>query len=225
MWTAFSAVLDTTVRSVAAEVGWTIQTDPLPLRDEAEAMRQAAARWVRIEHASYALNSVDVFHGFYGWQAVWDDFRNRRTSTFAFGATVDNLRLACQPSCPPELQRRWELAHSSGERRLAERVGFEPLPVVENKELNGFRLPHDPPDPHESPDRDTYLSTRKWIGCSQVSRRGQARRATTISVRPTTNAANMSARRREVPGGAFLNSFQINTPHKAATRVAPCPNP
>lgn len=53
----------------------------------------------------------------------------------------------------------------------------------------------------------------------------QARRATTINVRPTTNAANMSARRREVPAGASLNSFQMKTPHKAATRVAPCPNP
>jgi hypothetical protein len=35
-------------------------------------------------------------------------------------------------------------------------VGFAPLPVVENKELNGFRLPHDPPNPHESLGRDTY---------------------------------------------------------------------
>jgi hypothetical protein len=39
---------------------------------------------------------------------------------------------------------------------LAERVGFEPLLIIENKELNRFRLPHDPPDPHESPGRDTY---------------------------------------------------------------------
>jgi hypothetical protein len=39
---------------------------------------------------------------------------------------------------------------------MAERVGFEPLSVVENKELNGIQLPHDPPDPHESRGRDTY---------------------------------------------------------------------
>ena len=39
---------------------------------------------------------------------------------------------------------------------MAERVGFELPPVIENKELNGFLLPHDPPDPHESRDRDTY---------------------------------------------------------------------
>ena len=25
--------------------------------------------------------------------------------------------------------------------------------------------------------------------------------------------------------GAFLNSFQMNTPHRAATNVAPCPKP
>ena len=28
-----------------------------------------------------------------------------------------------------------------------------------------------------------------------------------------------------VPFGEFLNSFQIKTPHNAATKVAPCPNP
>jgi hypothetical protein len=39
---------------------------------------------------------------------------------------------------------------------LAERVGFEPLSGVENKELKGFRLPHDPLDPLKSPGRDTY---------------------------------------------------------------------
>jgi hypothetical protein len=30
------------------------------------------------------------------------------------------------------------------------------LSGVENKELKGFRLPHDPQDPLESPGRDTY---------------------------------------------------------------------
>jgi hypothetical protein len=39
---------------------------------------------------------------------------------------------------------------------LAERVGFEPYPTIENKELNGFSLPRDPHDPHKSPRRDTY---------------------------------------------------------------------
>jgi len=39
---------------------------------------------------------------------------------------------------------------------LAERVGFEPLLDVENKELKGFFLPHDPLDPHETRGRDTY---------------------------------------------------------------------
>jgi hypothetical protein len=38
----------------------------------------------------------------------------------------------------------------------SERVGFEPLLDIENKELNGIHLPHDPPDPHECPFRDTY---------------------------------------------------------------------
>ena len=54
---------------------------------------------------------------------------------------------------------------------------------------------------------------------------GQTRRAATISVRPTTNAVNISARRREVPAGAPVNSFQMNTPQKAATSVAPWPSP
>jgi hypothetical protein len=39
---------------------------------------------------------------------------------------------------------------------MAERVGFEPLLAVENKELTGFSLPPDPPEPHERRDRDTY---------------------------------------------------------------------
>ena len=39
---------------------------------------------------------------------------------------------------------------------MAERVGFEPLLVVESKELNGFHLPQDPLDPHENRGRDTY---------------------------------------------------------------------
>ena len=55
--------------------------------------------------------------------------------------------------------------------------------------------------------------------------RSYASRATTINDSPITNAANMSARRGDVPGGAVLNSFQMKTPHHAATRVAPCPNP
>jgi hypothetical protein len=39
---------------------------------------------------------------------------------------------------------------------VAERVGFVPVLCVENKELEGFSLPHDPPDPLESLGRDTY---------------------------------------------------------------------
>jgi hypothetical protein len=35
-------------------------------------------------------------------------------------------------------------------------MGFAPLPVVENKELKGFSVPHDPLDPHDSPGEDTY---------------------------------------------------------------------
>ena len=39
---------------------------------------------------------------------------------------------------------------------MAERVGFAPLLDVENKELKGFLLPHDLPDPLESPGLSTY---------------------------------------------------------------------
>lgn len=39
---------------------------------------------------------------------------------------------------------------------LAERVGFEPLLAVDNKEFIGISHPHDPPDPLESRGRDTY---------------------------------------------------------------------
>jgi hypothetical protein len=35
-------------------------------------------------------------------------------------------------------------------------VGFKPVLGIENKELNGIPLPHDPLDPHESPGTDTY---------------------------------------------------------------------
>jgi hypothetical protein len=35
-------------------------------------------------------------------------------------------------------------------------MGFEPLPPIENNELNGFSVPHDPIDPHRCPGRDTY---------------------------------------------------------------------
>ena len=44
----------------------------------------------------------------------------------------------------------------AGARELAERVGFEPVLVSGNKELNGISNPHDPLNPHESPGRDTY---------------------------------------------------------------------
>jgi len=39
---------------------------------------------------------------------------------------------------------------------MAERVGFEPVRGVENKELTGSSLPHDPLEPHECRGRDTY---------------------------------------------------------------------
>jgi hypothetical protein len=39
---------------------------------------------------------------------------------------------------------------------MAEMVGFEARPSVENKELPGFSISHDPPDPLESPGGDTY---------------------------------------------------------------------
>ena len=54
-----------------------------------------------------------------------------------------------EPTSPVKLLKTQKL-------RLAERVGFAPLLVVANKELNGLLLPHDPLDPHESPGRDTY---------------------------------------------------------------------
>jgi len=44
----------------------------------------------------------------------------------------------------------------AAERRLAERVGFEPLLVVENKELTGSPLPHDPLETLKDPARRTY---------------------------------------------------------------------
>jgi hypothetical protein len=39
---------------------------------------------------------------------------------------------------------------------MAERVGFETLPIAENKELAAFLLPHDPLDQLERQGRDTY---------------------------------------------------------------------
>ena len=39
---------------------------------------------------------------------------------------------------------------------MAERVGFGPLLVIENKELKAFSLPYDPLDPHKCRGRDTY---------------------------------------------------------------------
>jgi antitoxin VapB len=41
---------------------------------------------------------------------------------------------------------------------MAERVGFGLRPVVENKELTGFPLPPDPPEPLESRDGRTYCA-------------------------------------------------------------------
>ena len=57
-----------------------------------------------------------------------------------------------------QTRKKFANLHLSDAERLivAERVGFAPLPVVENKELNGFSLSHDPLNPHESPGRSTY---------------------------------------------------------------------
>ena len=46
-----------------------------------------------------------------------------------------------------------------------------------------------------------------------------------IKLRPATNKTNMAANNVFVPLGALENSFQINTPQMAETRVAPCPRP
>lgn len=50
-------------------------------------------------------------------------------------------------------------------------------------------------------------------------------RASTISMSPAMNEANIIARSLFVPAGAVLNSFQMNTPQSAATMVAPWPMP
>src|SRR5208283_1335047 len=50
-------------------------------------------------------------------------------------------------------------------------------------------------------------------------------RAKMISASPTRKQPNMAAINRVVPGGAVRNSFQMNSPEKAATMVAPCPSP
>jgi hypothetical protein len=46
-----------------------------------------------------------------------------------------------------------------------------------------------------------------------------------IIPRPIAKNMNINARSLFVPEGAFLNSFQMKTPHNAATIVAPCPKP
>ncbi len=45
------------------------------------------------------------------------------------------------------------------------------------------------------------------------------------SSNPATKKKNIAVTNALVPLGEFLNSFQINTPHNAAIKVAPCPNP
>jgi antitoxin VapB len=49
-------------------------------------------------------------------------------------------------------------AKAERSEELAERVGFGLRPVVENKELTGFPLPPDPPEPLESRDGRTYCA-------------------------------------------------------------------
>jgi len=40
--------------------------------------------------------------------------------------------------------------------KVAEKVGFEPLPITDNKELKAFLIPHDLLDPLERRVRNTY---------------------------------------------------------------------
>src|SRR5215472_17055944 len=69
---------------------------------------------------------------------------------------------------------------------------------------------------HRAPDRF-------WPVHVKVSH--YASRARIISASPARKQPNMAAINRLVPGGAARNSFQMNTPQKAATIVAPCPSP
>src|SRR6185369_4795633 len=50
-------------------------------------------------------------------------------------------------------------------------------------------------------------------------------RARTSSANPVRKQANIAASSFDVPEGASRNSFQMNTPQKAAIMVAPWPNP
>jgi hypothetical protein len=59
---------------------------------------------------------------------------------------------SCQRAIPPKRALKFTRAR----RRMAERVGFELFPRADGKELKGITDPRDPPDPHESRDRDTY---------------------------------------------------------------------
>src|SRR5262249_10559737 len=50
-------------------------------------------------------------------------------------------------------------------------------------------------------------------------------RASTIRANPLRKHPNMAVSNLLVPAGAARNSFQMKTPQKAATIVAPCPSP
>jgi hypothetical protein len=73
-----------------------------------------------------------------------------RLRAFALRAPAGSHRVS--DAIPPKRALKFTRAR----RRMAERVGFAPLLRIENKELTGFWLPHDPSDPLESLGRDTY---------------------------------------------------------------------
>lgn len=60
------------------------------------------------------------------------------------GCDVGDLIVSVRHPSRGSPSRSSRFGVSSRERRMAERVGFEPLLVIENKELIGFRLSHDP---------------------------------------------------------------------------------
>jgi len=67
-------------------------------------------------------------------------------------------------------------------------MGFQPVLVAENKELNGFWLPHDLLDPHESPSRDTYWARARRLDAREDSEAGlsnsrrECQRASTLQI-------------------------------------------
>jgi hypothetical protein len=75
---------------------------------------------------------------------------------------------------------------------LAERVGFAPSHVVENKELTGIHLPHNPPETFKDPGRRTYYARGAIYGAYM------ARIASEASARPRTAKVFMTNRSQAV---------------------------